>query len=651
MENRTIHICEKAIPIVMLDSIVIGSGCAGLNAADVLYDYGRRDIGVLTEGLLMGTSRNTGSDKQTFYKLSLAQDEPDSIGEMADTLYNCGGMHGDIALVEASCSVRSFMKLVNYGVPFPTDQFGAHIGYKTDHDPRRRATSAGPYTSKFMTEKLEQSVITKGIRIFDHISVIRLLVFDECCYGALAIDEKQTNNGSAGLVVFLANNVVMATGGPAGIYATSVYPNSQTGMTGMAIEAGAKCENLMDWQYGIASTKFRWNVSGTYQQVIPRYISIDKDGNEREFLLDYFDDPLKALEMVFLKGYQWPFDVRKINNSSMIDIIVHHETSILGNRVYMDFTHEPTGLDSFDNLSKEAYDYLRNSNALIKFPIERLAHMNFPAIQLFRDNGIDLFSEPLEVKVCAQHNNGGIAVDEHWQSSIKNLYVVGEAAGTFGAYRPGGTALASTQTGSLRAAEHICFTTHESVPDSSVFVSDIAANSFIQSMIKLAVSCTDNASNVVREREMCQKELSASAAHIRNKKSMEELFNKRLKQISDFFELVHISSPHEISQLLRNRDILFTQLAVISAMLLTAEKMGSRGSGLLVGDEGLELDCHIDSIHYTPAIEGFDGKTVVTHFRNNDCTSCISDTRPIPTTETWFENAWKEYLEQRKGIS
>ena len=73
------------------------------------------------------------------------------------------------------------------------------------------------------------------------------------------------------------------------MYLTSVYPESQTGASGIAFEAGARGINLTESQYGIASIKFRWNLSGTYQQVIPRYVSTDKNGgDEREFLENIF---------------------------------------------------------------------------------------------------------------------------------------------------------------------------------------------------------------------------------------------------------------------------------------------------------------------------------------------------------------------------
>ena len=53
-------------------TLVVGTGAAGYAAAVRLHQYGVRDLAILTENVKAGTSRNTGSDKQTYYKLSLA---------------------------------------------------------------------------------------------------------------------------------------------------------------------------------------------------------------------------------------------------------------------------------------------------------------------------------------------------------------------------------------------------------------------------------------------------------------------------------------------------------------------------------------------------------------------------------------------------
>ena len=387
MEETRMTLRGKAFRLILLDTAVVGTGCAGYNAADSLYDLGRTDTAIFTEGIGCGTSRNTGSDKQTYYKLSLASDGMDSIRELAQTLFDGGGVHGDTALAEAAGSVRCFMKLVNLGVPFPTNRFGEYVGYKTDHDPRQRATSAGPLTSRFMTEALERSVRDKGIPIFDGMQAVRLVIFQDKLCGMICLDTRRME-----FVSVCCNHLILATGGPAGVYADSVYPHGQIGASGLAVAAGAVCSNLHAWQYGLASLKFRWNVSGTYQQVLPRYISVDQKGGEREFLRDFFVTPDQALDNVFLKGYQWPFDAQRYGGSSRIDLIVRHEIKDLGRRVFLDYRRNPTGLArGMQGLGKEAFRYLERSGVLGGTPVERLEKMNPEAVALYRRHGIDLY--------------------------------------------------------------------------------------------------------------------------------------------------------------------------------------------------------------------------------------------------------------------
>ena len=162
-------------------------------------------------------------------------------------------MHGDIALCEAQGSVEAFMNLVRLGVKFPHDRFGAWAGYRTDHDTRSRATSAGPYTSKRMFEALAGEVKKRKIRILDRHQVISLLTdhVKSRVIGAIAINTREKDPSKA-FVLFNCENIILGTGGPAGIYETSVYPLSQSGSIGMAFKAGASGQNLTESQFGIA---------------------------------------------------------------------------------------------------------------------------------------------------------------------------------------------------------------------------------------------------------------------------------------------------------------------------------------------------------------------------------------------------------------
>ena len=74
------------------------------------------------------------------------------------------------------------------------------MGYKTDHDRGRRATSAGPYTSRLMTEALEKAVKEKEIRILDKMQVIKLLTFEGRIKGVLCLDKKEKEEPSYVLI-------------------------------------------------------------------------------------------------------------------------------------------------------------------------------------------------------------------------------------------------------------------------------------------------------------------------------------------------------------------------------------------------------------------------------------------------------------------
>ena len=641
---KEITLRGQRVALYALDTVVVGSGCAGFNAADTLFDLGRRDIALLTEGVNMGTSRNTGSDKQTYYKLSLCADAQDSVYQLAENLFAGGSVNGDTALAEAAGSVRSFMKLVNLGVPFPTNRYGEYVGYKTDHDPRQRATSCGPLTSKVMTEKLEASVRQKGIPLLDGFQAVRLLVEEGRVAGLVALDKSRLSQEDWGLAVFLCGQVVLATGGPAIAYGRTVYPPSQTGSTGLALEAGAAGCNLQEWQYGLASVQFRWNVSGTYQQVLPRYISVDGEGREREFLAEALGAQ-RALELVFLKGYQWPFDTQKVEGSSLVDLLVHRETS-LGRRVFLDFRQNPQGLEQgFAALSHEAWEYLERSGAGQPTPIQRLAHMNPSAIELYAAHSIDLWKEPLEIALCAQHNNGGLAVDAHWQSTLPGLYVAGEAAGTFGVTRPGGSALNSTQVGSLRAAEHIAETCPPCHPREEL--SPQAQRQVEELLGQLGQLLSGGEESVIAQRRRFQQAMSQQAGHMRSLPGMGHLAAQVEEALAGFWQRTAVSRPQELPAALKNREMLLTQRAMLSAMELTGAACGSRGSALLATQEGAPLPGV--GIRYQPGDNSHRGDWVETRLSPAGASSRFVPVRPLPKTDDWFENVWKEYR-QRKHL-
>ena len=540
-------------------ALVIGSGAAAYGCADWLYKEGVTDIAVVTEARLSGTSRNTGSDKQTYYKISMDGFTADSPYKMATDMFSGGSCDGEKMYLEAVGSQRCFLRLCEYGVRFPTDSYGGYPGYKTDHDDTVRATSVGPLTSKKMTEKLEKVVLQRNkTPLLDNKLVIEILTLNGKAYGVKVLDTATDKTEN-----IFAENIICATGAPACIYEDSVYPVSQHGMTGVMLEAGVRMCNFTQWQYGMASVDFRWNVSGSFMQVIPRFVSIDENGNEYEFLSDYFEDIHEAYSFVFLKGYQWPFSYGRAKESSQIDFAVHSETS-KGRKVYLDYRKSPANF-CFDKLSDEAKDYINSTECMADTPYMRLHKLNSKAIDVYLRQGINLETDLLRIAVCAQHNNGGVYTDSNFESDIKGLYVIGEAAGTFGLSRPGGSALNDTQVGGLFCAKHIANKT-DSTCDESII--DTFPNNETDFTVDESVSYAH-----------FKKRMSKVASFKRDYEGCVALLGE-INEVLATYPKKHIS----LYRYHRDKDMLLSMKALLEAIVSELPETGSRGGAVFIKD-------------------------------------------------------------------
>ncbi|MFX0074463.1 MAG: FAD-binding protein [Candidatus Hermodarchaeota archaeon] len=666
MEKFDIDLQE--IELLEYNTVIIGSGAAGLNCAIHLVEEGIApwQIALVTEELGGGTSFNAGSDKQTYYKLSIVGDQADSPIEMAKDLFSGGAMHGDIALIESTNSIREFFHLVQLGVPFPYDKFGGFVGYKTDNDPKQRATSIGPYTSQEMCKRLLEVVSELKINIFNKYYAAKVLVEERPevrAMGLVCLDmnslsnQQELNELSSSIKIFKTRNIVLATGGPSLLYKNSVYPLSQKGSTSLAIEAGCTLQNLTESQFGLASTEFRWNVSGSYQQVIPRYISIDEKGKEYEFLEDYFPTFKEQSKSIFLKGYEWPFSSDHIENfgSSLIDLAVYYETEILKRKVFLDFTKNPISYD-INLLDATAREYLVNSNSIGELPVIRLKSLNNQAYIHYKDNGIDLSKDLLRIAVCNQHLNGGVSCDIWWESSVKHLFVIGEINGSHGIHRPGGAALNSGQVGGFRAAQKIAslYNTLSHLNTEEFFME--IENQLIEffEVLKLCLDNLDNNEKFTPTKilELIQNRMEKYAGILRPKEGLErELKNIRL-QIQNQAEIISIKNPSELIKYFQVRDSLITQYLFFSAILDYHNHSGqSRGSFLInrnelnksVGERLIILPEKLSTYNFVKSKLDLSNQIQTISLKNNQINIEWVKVRDIPESSSMFENVWKDF--------
>lgn len=366
--------------------------------------------------------------------------------------------------------------------------------------------------------------------------------------------------------------------------------------------------------------------------------------------MDWFSSPEEMLNAIFLKGYQWPFAAAHAHESSLIDIFVYIETMERGRRVWLDYRRNPDGF-SLDHLSNEAREYLEHSKALVSSsPLERLQRLNTPAIELYRQHGIDLSANPLEIAVCAQHNNGGLAGTTWWESvNIKHLFPIGEVNGTHGVTRPGGSALNSGQVGAWRAAEFIASKYSSfSVSESEFRVSAERTMHDIQARLEAPADI-----DWISEWSAMQHRMSTFGAFIRRTDGMENAISEAEAQLQRLMAASMGNLPPDVlASAFRIRSLAFAQLWYLASIREQIASTGSRGGAIVLSPAGESI--------YAPLGEKWKIAKEQPEKRQFVMLTCSDDNhrpyirwepcRPIPETHSWFETEWKRYREDNNMI-
>jgi succinate dehydrogenase/fumarate reductase flavoprotein subunit len=496
-----------------------------------------------------------------------------------------------------------------------------------------------------MCRVLIRQIQSLGIPIREGRTAVELVTLgaeDKRVCGLLAVTDKGE------LEAYLFENLIFAVGGPGGLYQSSVYPKVHNGAIGLALMAGAEAVSLPESQYGMASTTFRWNVSGTYMQVIPRVISRAADGvsDEQEFMRPYFSSTGEMNGMVFLKGYQWPFDARKvIGGSSIVDILIYLETVVKNRKVYLDFRTNPAEF-TFEGLPEEARVYLERSGADQGTPIERLAKMNPDAIALYQDHDIDLWTEPLEIGVCAQHNNGGLSGNIWYESTnIGHLFPIGEVNGSHGVARPGGSALNAGQVAGFRVAEYIT----NRYQDWSLAEKDgLAALEEALASAAAWLSASEQSAidwkidlNEFRDR------MTKYGATIRDKAGIQQAVAEAQQQVQAIMERgCHFERREEMKHAFQVRQLCFAHRVYLEAIDNQIKAgVGSRGSSIVMDPAGQQVHPQLSEEWRIAAEDpAFRSKVLKTTFdASGEIRHAWEACRPIPKTDAWFETSWARY--------
>jgi succinate dehydrogenase/fumarate reductase flavoprotein subunit len=313
--------------------------------------------------------------------------------------------------------------------------------------------------------------------------------------------------------------------------------------------------------------------------------------------------------------------------------------------VFLDFRRNPDGFH-FDKLEGEAREYLTRSGALLDTPIERLRAMNPGAVQLYGDHGIDLAAEPLEIAVCAQHNNGGLAGNLWWESTnIKHLFPIGEVNGSHGVTRPGGSALNAGQVGAFRAAEFIArryaqWRISEATIRAAAARAAVGILSWIDRGRTAAKSWQD-------ERAELQERMSRAGAHVRSRGELDTAVAEAWRQ----FERIERTGggradSDEMVEALRNRALCFAHAVYLdAARFAVASGVGSRGSAMVLDERGTPIHEKLgERWRIAPEDPAFREQVQETQpIAAGRIEHRWVPRRPIPEPDLWFETAWARF--------
>ncbi|WP_302291055.1 fumarate reductase (CoM/CoB) subunit TfrA [Methanosphaera stadtmanae] len=385
------------------DVLVIGSGGAGCKCGIVASKEGQ-DVIIVSKGLTFKSGCTMLAEGGYNAVFGYVDDEDSLQLHIQDTLKG-GAFLNDLKLVYklVTESPKRLVELESYGSLFDRQEDGRLNQRAFGGQSYRRTCFKGDQTGHEMMVGLKEEVIREGVETHGEIMITKLL-FDKNhtkIVGAMGFSLQDSS-----IVIYHSKTTVIASGGCGWLYPVTSNALQKTGDgIMMAYDVGADVMDMEMVQFhptGMLSPKSRRGVLIT-EAVRGEGGYLINTNNER-FMINY--DPRQELatrDIVARSIYTEIQEGRGTNDGG----------------VYLSVTHLP---------DSQVHKKLQTM------------------VQQFKDVGVDITKEPMEVAPTAHHFMGGVRINTDCETNIENLYAAGEASsGVHGANRLGGNALADTQ--------------------------------------------------------------------------------------------------------------------------------------------------------------------------------------------------------------
>lgn len=495
------------------DVLVIGSGGAGCKCGIVASKHGQ-DVIIVSKGLTFKsgcTMLAEGGYNAVFGYV----DSEDSLQlHIQDTLKG-GAFLNDLDLIYklVTESPQRLIELESYGSLFDRQEDGRLNQRAFGGQSYRRTCFKGDQSGHEMMVGLKEEVMREGVQTHGEIMITKLL-FDKThtkIVGAMGFSLQDSS-----IVIYHSKATVIASGGCGWLYPVTSNALQKTG-DGilMAYEAGADVMDMEMVQFhptGMLSPKSRRGVLIT-EAVRGEGGYLINTENER-FMINY--DPRQELA------------TRDVVARAIYTEIQEGRGTEDGG-VYLSVTHLP---------EKQVQTKLQTM------------------VQQFKDVGVDITKEPMEVAPTAHHFMGGIKINTDCETNLENLYAAGEASsGVHGANRLGGNALADTQVfgnaAGLKASQQADNTT----------LLDADENDISSEISRIEDICSDGKYRPQDIKTKIQEVMWKYVAIVRDEDGLKQAQNELNK-------LEEMTSDMKVSSIKEYNDDLVVALEVISMIKL-----------------------------------------------------------------------------------
>jgi L-aspartate oxidase len=354
--------------------LVVGGGVAGLTAA--LHARGR-DV------VLVSKSRYAEGGSSVYAQggVAAAVGAEDSPAEhAADTVMAGAGLCDEQVVARVTADgPRRIGELLVLGARLDRAADGRlALGREGAHSRNRVAHASGDATGAELVRALAAGVRTAThVRSEDDVFVLDLVLDRGAVVGAMAVDRNQRH------ILYVASEVVLATGGIGRVWSRTTNPDEVTGDgLAMALRAGARAADLEFMQFHPTALDVGVSPLPLMTEALrgDGAVLVDDTG-ERFMVLEHPQAELAPRDIVARGIWRRQRD---------------------GHRVFLDAR----------SLAER---------------IER----RFPTVAgLCREHGFDLATEPVPITPAAHYHMGGVMVDAKGHSSLPGLWAVGEVART-----------------------------------------------------------------------------------------------------------------------------------------------------------------------------------------------------------------------------